>query len=323
MSTYIEPRIRHNADLTQALISRLKVTARFPRVTDQVPVVPIETGKLVKYGYNASILEHDNCLLMAYRYHDGDTLATKLALSQVSFEGEVISNRTLEMGNGNISVEDPKLFLMDGDIWICWIQSTWPNVPVASVVKYGRLDGNKVVQVHQPTPPSPKTIEKNWCPIVTGDGTLYFIYESEPKQIVFKIDGDNITETLTGPTPGWCYGVIRGGTPPIPYKGKLLRFFHSGLDNEFDAWRRRYFVGACLMDSEPPFAVVSVSSRPILFGSEVDMLLREDRSKCPQYKTRVVFPGGAVERHGEFLLSIGVNDSACAIVKISPDRLNL
>ena len=323
MSTYVEPRIRHNADLTQALIARLKVTARYPRVTEQVPALPLDVAKLVKWAYNPSIIEHDGCLLMAYRYHDGDTLATKLALAQVSFEGEVISNRTLEMGNGNISVEDPKLFLMDGDIWICWVQSTWPNVPVASVVKYGRLDGNKVVNVHQPTPPQPKAIEKNWCPVVTERGELYFIYEAEPKQIVFRVDNDTITETLTAPAPAWCYGVIRGGTPPVPYKGKLLRFFHSGLDNEFDGWRRRYFVGACLMDPVAPFAPVAVSSRPIVFGSEVDGLLREDRSKCRQYKGRVVFPGGAVERHGEFILAVGINDSACALLRISPESLNL
>lgn len=323
MSTNIEPRIAHNANLTTALIAKLKVAARFPRVTEQVPALPLDVTKLVKFGYNASIIEHDGCLLMSYRYHDGDTLATKLALAQVSFEGEVISNRTLEMDNGNISVEDPKLFLMDGGIWICWVQSTWPNVPISSVVRYGLLDGNKVVKVHQPSPPQPKAIEKNWCPVVTDHGVLYFIYESEPKQVVFKVDGDNITETLAGPTPGWCYGVIRGGTPPIPYKGKLLRFFHSGLDNEWDGWRRRYFVGACLMDSQPPFGVVAISSRPILFGSEVDGVLRQDRSKCPQYKGRVVFPGGAVERHGQFLLSVGINDSACAIVRLTPQMLNL
>ncbi len=320
MSTYVSPRIHHNADLTTALIAKLKVTGRFPRVTDQVPTVPLDLKKLVRFGYNMSILENEGCLLAAYRYHDGDTLATKLALAQVSFEGEVISNRTLEMGDGSVSVEDPKLFRMNDEVWISWVQSTWPTMPLSAVVKYGRLDGNKVVNVEQVEPLNPKPIEKNHV-IFSWLCREICVYESEPEQIVYELLHGKVIAEHRSPAPSWNYGSVRGGTPPILYKGKLLRFFHSGLDNEFDGWHRRYFLGAALMDCEPPFSVVAISSRPIIFGAEQSEIPTSARPA--HFKGRVVFPGGAVERNGEFLLSVGINDSACAILRISPDKLNL
>ena len=94
------------------------------------------------------------------------------------------------------------------------------------------------------------------------------------------------------------------------------------MDNEWAGWRRRYFVGALLMDPDPPFAVVAITPKPLLYGSEIDGLSGTERGQCVSYKPRVVFPGGAVEHDGRFLLSVGLNDSACAILKITPEQLN-
>jgi hypothetical protein len=72
-----------------------------------------------------------------------------------------------------------------------------------------------------------------------------------------------------------------------------------------------------------PFAVVRVSRRPILFGSEIDSLTLEQRQACKHFKANVVFPGGVVVRDGYWLLALGVNDSACAVAKVTPAALNL
>lgn len=314
-------RVKHNADLAQAFITKLNVSSRYPKVVEQVEALPLEITKLVRFGYNPSIIEDEGCLLMAYRYHDGNTLSTKLAVAQVAFDGKVLSNRTLDLPGSATSAEDPKLFRHAGAIWLCWVESNYPMLPLSAVVKYGRLEGNKLVNVQQPSVRQPKPIEKNWCPI-SGD-KVRFIYESEPEQKVLDLDGDKVNAEFDSEGPVWPYGPIRGGTPPIMHNGKWLRFFHSGLDNEFDGWRRRYFVGACQMDTVAPFKALAVSSYPILFGSELDHLRAEDRRQCIHYKPRVVFPGGAVEHDGNFLLACGINDSSCAILKISPQMLNL
>jgi len=321
-----DPRVLHNATLANAFIAKMQVSARYPRVSDQVDTLPIQRDKLVRYGYNPSIVRNGDGLLMAYRFHDGDTLATKLALAELDFAGNVLSNRHIDIqSDAPASFEDPKLFLIDDQTWICWVQSTWPNMPPTAVVKYGRLEGNTVVNVQMVNVPNPKPIEKNHVPISSNDrsGRYFFIYESEPQQIVYLLHQSKIVETLTSDPPFWPYGPIRGGTPPIQYQGKLLRFFHSGLDSEYDGWKRRYFLGAMLMDATPPFRVQSVANRPVAYGSEIDDVPVSERSKCVSYKPRVVFPGGAVEHDGKLLVSVGINDAACSILSLTHDQLYL
>ncbi len=126
--------------------------------------------------------------------------------------------------------------------------------------------------------------------------------------------------------PRWPYGQVRGGTQPLEYEGNLLRFFHSRLDNEIRSGEAPlHCVGAYLMKPEPPFEVVAVSKKPILYGSRKldNSLTKEQRSQCIHRKQNVVFPGGAVKSDGKFLLAVGVNDSACAIVKVEPKDLQL
>lgn len=319
----LAPRIKHNSDLCAEFIAKNKVTSRYPKVTDQVEVIPLELDKLVRFAYNPSIIGCGDHLLMAYRYHDGDTLATKLGLAEVAFDGKVISNRTLDTGNNEFSHEDPRLFRAKNKVMICWVESTWPNYPLLSSVKYGEIEDNKIVHVHQPTLNFPKKIEKNWVPMTTEEGLVRFIYESDPIQVIFEIiDGKICHELLSDPL-FWPYGAVRGGTVPMPYGDKLLRFFHSSLDNEFPPQIRRYYVGAVLMEDKPPFKMVQISRRPILYGSEIDNLSSEARRQCRQYKRQVVFPAGAGPGSDCLFLSVGVNDSACALLKIRPDQLNL
>ena len=80
---------------------------------------------------------------------------------------------------------------------------------------------------------------------------------------------------------------------------------------------------AALTTSLGPDDVVRVSRKPILYGSEIDDLKVEQRKACVHWKANVVFPGGAVARDGYWLLSVGVNDSACVIAKVKPETLNL
>jgi len=321
--TFLAPRNLHNADLCNAFIQTQKITCRYPKVTTQLPVLPLERQNLVAYGYNPSIVRKNEGLLMAYRFHPEDASVTRLALAEVTFGGRVQSDRSIDLSSSSdsLSHEDPKLFNWQGQTWLVWVESTWPDTPLRSVVKFGMLEGNKVVKAFEIIPPNPKPMEKNLVPI-PYDSRLFFIYESEPEQTVLEIAAGAVVNKFCSPAPFWPYGSIRGGSSPIRYQGKLLRFFHSGVDKEWGAnWPRRYFIGACLMEPKPPFAVVAVSSKPVVYGSEICDLKVSERPK--HYKPNVVFPGGAVEYKSEFLLAAGLNDSQCAILRIKPAQLNL
>jgi predicted GH43/DUF377 family glycosyl hydrolase len=104
----------------------------------------------------------------------------------------------------------------------------------------------------------------------------------------------------------------------LPWGDKLLRFFHSSIDA---GAQRRYFIGACLMNATPPYEVSAIGSRPILYGSEIDDLRVKDRPF--HWKANVVIPGGAIEDKDGWLLAVGVNDSACAVVRVTEKDLRL
>ena len=319
--TELPPRISHNMNLWLKHAADNGVTARYPAVSEQVETLPLETAKLFVGGYNPTIIEHDGKLLMAYRYH-GDTLATSLAVAHIGAGGDIMANAPIT--NVQESFEDPKFFKFDGKLFMSWVRSKWPSEHPKSVVEIGELASVTLKRIACRGLPGNdgQSIQKNAVFFECG-GVLYCIWHCSPTQQIFTVSNDTVTPLPETEGPRWSYGQIKGGTAPLEYEGKLLRFFHSTLDNEFAfphkmAGRRRYFLGACLMEPEPPFKTVAVSKRPLVYGSEAGGM-----PDLFHFKPRVVFPGGAIARDGHFIVAVGVNDSQCALLKIEPKSLNL
>jgi predicted GH43/DUF377 family glycosyl hydrolase len=179
-----------------------------------------------------------------------------------------------------------------------------------------------LTDVQQPNIPGNdfSTMQKNWVPFECK-GNLYFIYKCHPTHQVFEVLTGKFFST---PILNWPYGEIRGGSVPVSFNGGLLRFFHSRLNNEnFGSVRYRYFIGAYVMQPEPPFTVLQVGKKPIIYGSEIGTLRGGARKACDFYKPNVVFPGGVIVKDGKFILAFGVNDAEITLVKITPGMLNL
>lgn len=319
-----DPRIDHNAKLCAEFIREHRVTCRYDKISDQVDLLPLDLTGLFPFGYNPTIIEEDGKILMAYRYHWDSTLATKLAFAEIDFEGRVLSNKELHVVTSR-SGEDPKFFRLRGGLYLSFVDSTWPEVPPKAVVRYAAFkDGQLSQSIVLPRFPGNdlRTIQKNYV-FFEHAGTPYCIYQCSPEQHVYAINGDEISVPMKTNGPKYAYGPIKGGTAPLEYEGKLLRFAHSTLDNEWNGHHRRYYLLAMLLNPKPPFEVVRVSSKPILFGSEMDDILYSRRQACHHWKSGVVFPGGAIKRDDEFWVAIGINDSSVAIARIKPNRLNL
>ncbi len=77
------------------------------------------------------------------------------------------------------------------------------------------------------------------------------------------------------------------------------------------------------MRNEPPFDALRMSKEPIIYGSEDDDLSVTERATCAHRKPKVAFPMGAVRNSDEVLLSLGINDCACAVARIWTKDLNL
>lgn len=317
----ISPAAAFNSPICDAFIKTMKVTSRYPKVTDQLPCRTFEPSGLKPFGYNPTIIEHDDMILMAYRYHpQPDSPSSRLVISQIDLDGAVLSNREPDFNCK--SGEDPKLFRGPSTWpWMSYVASSLPHLPARAVVRYTELVNGKPQDLVTPNigHNDETAIEKNW---VMWGGLLYFavLYQCHPTHQVYTKNGNGWTLHET-PAPKWPWGPIKGGTPPVLHDGKLLRFFHSTTEKEFGPHPRRYYVGALLMEPKPPFKVLRVSSKPILYGSEIDDVRVKDRP--PHWKANVVFPGGAIPKGDGWILAVGVNDCQCVLAKVGENDLNL
>ena len=323
VSNLLSKTTAHNRELCNTFIAENKIRSRYPKVSEQLECLPLERDKLFLYGYNPSIIRYNGSIWMAYRNHTG-RVNTQLALAKIDDTGKVLSNEVLASKEGR-SLDDPRLFQVGHTVRVSWVDSSWPMVPTASVVYVADLmPGLTAGLEHHLLPGNDSTsIQKNWVWFSIG-GITYCIYRCHPMhEIYYKKDNHpNEWNTCNTEGPKWSYGAIRGGTAPLTYEGKLLRFFHSRLDNEWGVPKYRYYVGAYIMESEPPFRVLKVSKKPILYGSEVDDLTPSQRKQVVRRVPNVVFPAGAIEHGGGWLLSVGLNDCQCALVKIKPNDIS-
>lgn len=324
--TAIAPRLIHNETEARKWLARHKISSSIEPVSKQVKTIPLNRRSIFFWGYNPSIVRHNGKLLMAYRYHKENTKNTTLAMAELDDKFNIVANQTIEIKSRKQSMEDPGLFRFNNELWMAYIESNWPTASTCTM-HYGELlEGKqwrigyswKIKYGHN----DDTGLEKNWV-FFERNGRLYVIYHSEPIQTVLEVIDDSVVDEHESPGPSWAWGPIRGGTSPMTYNGKLIRFFHSSLDNEPPPWRRRYYFGACLMEQEPPFKTVAVSSEPIIRGSEEDDLTQIERSGCHHRKPQVVFPGGCIPHEDGWLVALGLNDCQSAIAHVKESQLKL
>lgn len=316
METSQPPRLVYNSKLANEYIAASGVASRYPSVTDQCDTISIDCSKLPRFSYNPSICKHIGRLWLSYRYHFSGDYRTRLGIAEI-VDGVCREPRDLSLSG--TSLEDARLISFRGDLLASWVESDFlGQLNPKSVIKYSNITSSGAPErVYQPAPHANdgQTMQKNWC-FFESDENLFCIFLSVPEQIAFHLQGNVVINEHKTPAVRWPYGSVRGGAV-VPYDGKLLRFFHSKTIAGIDRPEIRYYVGACIMEPKPPFAVTRVSRRPIIYGSELP------KTDVFHFKQNVVFPCGAVANDGYWTLAIGVNDCACALAKITPEQLNL
>lgn len=310
------PRIKHNyAEMMKFLASK-GIKSEFPPVEQQVESVVLKG--LYSGGYNPTITRWNGKLVCAYRFHKDSTAQTKLAIADLDDNFNVVHNQELEINDDN-GHEDCRFYTFKGQLWLSYVSSHWPSLMIAKMrcVPLSKPDhwraGNPVVIAYE----KELDVEKNHL-FFEAQGKLFCIYGSHfGVQTTFEIEGDKIVKIHETKAPRWPFGDVRGGTTPLPYKGKLIRFFHSSMRNECPPITWRYYCSCMLMESEPPFACVAILKRPIARGSEIG----GDES-LHHFKKNVIFPAGAVQDGDDFLVSLGINDTQSVIARIKPEQLN-
>jgi hypothetical protein len=311
----------------------------YPKRADEMMVALRETldGKAAKIelkrcapkgDYNPAIIEGEP--VVARNPYAGDWR------TRLRFANLLQTELHLPKAWGKHSHEDLRYFKHNGETWGSLTLSTAKNRRMPKCATgYGRMKLNEIPKLLIPKYGQNdfSGMEKNWVFFSHG-GKVHAIYSCHFDHIVLELDGEKVTQEYHTPGPTWEYGEIRGGTPPVPYQdGTWLRFFHSRIwdrkrprkprnktERIFQPQDRipwRYYVGALVMESEPPFRVLDVSSSPILTGTEQWV------PGCPHWKPNVVIPYGCVPQADGWTVSLGVNDALACLATIKPEQLKL
>ena len=304
------------------------------RVLKKEKSQPLEFfGTAMDFGYNPSITIHDGIELVSYRHHpDPKAWKTKIVLQQ-RLDG-FTSERPLVLPGiyGQMSNEDARFFTFKGRTFVSLTVAVFPGtagLTVPCAIIYGELkqtatrwhlEDVKMVKYGRNNFAGQ---EKNWV-FFDYEDRLHFIYQCSPEQVVCRLDKDGVTvdKVYRTKSPSWSHGEIRGGTQPFDYPrsgghGTWLRFFHSL--NKITQYRENwtYSIGALLMDDKPPFQIRKISKTPIFSGDERYVHGHKF------WKPSVAIPYGAVPVVGGWKVSIGINDSLCAILTLNEKDLKL
>lgn len=308
------PRFRLHVRYKDLLKRKQELSRAILEAVNQTP--PLETEAIPtehRFGYNPSIIRWKDRVLTTYRYHDRGDWRTRIAIH----DGEKTKTIKFPEQFSDYSFEDGRLFTINSRLMLAYVVARSEHGLQNAVQHYGQLvtDGEEwgVSQWWQPKYGNNdwSSMEKNWTPIV-HDGRVFFVYQTNPEQIVLEMDGDKVVKVRKSKSPTWEYGDIRGGCV-IPREGKLLRFFHSHT-TEGPRETYIYRIGCALMNSTPPFETIKVSPEPILAGNE-------KWTPCKHWKQNVAFCCGAILSGDNILLSIGRNDCESAIVTLKPSDI--
>ncbi len=151
---------------------------------------------------------------------------------------------------------------------------------------------------------------KNWTWFVHENSLLAIIRPKPYTVVEFDVKGNPLRERIHGEVD-WMYGEARGGSTPVLFNGVYHSFFHSDLLQNWDGIRI-YFMGHFTFNSKPPFDILSVDKTPILSGN------LKDKVRDDLLRDRVVFPMGAIAKHGNLYVSLGLNDNETHLLEYRP-----
>lgn len=218
----------------------------------------------------------------------------------------------------NEQYEDPRVLFHNGRYYVGCANYQYNNIKFVHQKvlvfdeKFNHIDnihieydgnGNKIEEntIHQ----------KNWTWFIHND-CLMIVYRMNPHVILevnlktHKIESEY--KHFQDISAMWDFGECRMGSNPILKDGYYHNFFHSSLPWKHP--KRQYFMGYYKFESTPPFKIVEISKEPILYGNEVDERI------LPNISPLVIFPCGAIEKNGKFIVSFGLNDEKTGIIKI-------
>jgi hypothetical protein len=296
-----------------------------PSVTAQGFKVQILKGAIG--GYNSGLLRQSNgdLWLLSRVFEFEPRFRSKLVWQQIDPDthtltvlGELRIPGLTETSNA----EDARIVRgPDDTIWIVFTEAIYDRPPWKVRMRVARIgpgcslfEAELKPMIRYGGNGTDNGSEKNWQLFFIGE-RMFFSYRPYPHSVIevqpatMEVIGTWDAQTVQNWV--WQYGPLSGGTPPIPWRGSLVSFYHGSMPHPTK--RRRYFMGAFTFEAKPPFRILEVTP-PLLRGS-----LNDPQSMDPPNHPGlpiVVFPVGLLNDPtipDRVIVSMGVNDSYDAL----------
>jgi len=312
-----------------AVIGELKSSP----VVKRHPANPVLSAKDVPYPatlvYNAGVCKYQGKYVMVFRndvyppdaHRPGCRLVTNLGLatSDDGLKWTVTSKPCFQWRDAEVnSVEDPRLTVLDGRVYMCFAMYTEHGLRGGIAVTD---DFEKFEVLHLTVPDN-----RNMAIFPKRIGRKYVRLE-RPFPIYGRVRSKDRFDTWISDSPDLKYwgnshlllGVedvpfandkIGPGAPPVlTGKGWLVVFHAVDRDNRRgkngweEKWQKRYTVGIMLLDRDDPRKVIGLSRQPLM-APEAPY---EVSGGC---RNNVIFPGGVIlEKSGEVKIYYGAADT--------------
>jgi predicted GH43/DUF377 family glycosyl hydrolase len=279
------------------------------------------------FYFNSAIFERNNEILLMTRHSKivdeikkEPVWKNTLKLFQLNNEFEFIKEIPFEIKDEfkNEQYEDPRVLFFNDKYYVSCVN----YIPKVSKYAHQKIlifdkDFNHIDNLHLDycgngySTNFNEISQKNWTWFV-HENKLMMVYKMQPHTVV-EIDLEekevvNEYRTFNKFIDTWLYGEPRMGSNPIYKDGYYHNFFHSSLP--WKGPKRQYFMGYYKFEACPPFKIVEMSEEPILCGNG------KNERVLPKLSPIVIFPCGAIERDGQFIVSYGINDEKTGIIKI-------
>jgi len=258
----------------------------------QLEILEIPSGNT--NNYNACLI-NDRIFFRSVTHTGQDDIMT-CKIENFKYVPHTLKTLSLTSSfHNNKHVEDPRVILHKGNYFVCYTDGY--NVGIA------KLDEEcNTIYSHYLTKPAEVNFEggdgreKNWLPISNGDNIDFWYGDSPRTFLTYRDKGRSLefySYLKTIQRVKSNFGNIRGGCAPIDYdeNGIKIWFFHTLFEG-------KYRIGAYLTKD---LDVIKITPRPILTGNHV------------------VFPCGAIQRDGDFYISMGIQDKQIGLLKVSRD----
>lgn len=249
-------------------------------------------------SFNGSIAEWHGKTYLAYRKYWG---RARVALVELDAAWQPIGlAKELSLGQlpeDRDCQEDPRLFHWRDQLCVVYTGCNWSSDRPVSICAARLDDALDVSQSWCPHFPERRAWEKNWgC--FDHDGDLYSVYEIAPHRVLLHTYNNawEFPRPETFHFPAGVFDSMRGGSSPIRVGDEYYSFFHSTPTDG----QHSYLIGLYTFAAKPPFRPRRWIPTPLLWPNPAE-------APGP-HVAKVVFPGGAILRDGQWHVSYGYYD---------------